>query len=128
MVLGANTSGNWYSRLLFSFKIADCTRGPKATLAGSVRQTEALGNLEGGKADCRAHTRNLKIGRPSMKLSERYIGPFTIADAVGPVAFRLDLPPSMRIHNVFHSSLLRAAATDPFPSQEQPNQPRVRLE
>lgn len=73
-------------------------------------------------------TRNLKIDRPSKKLSERYIGPFTITDAVGPVAFRLALSPSMRIHNVFHSSLLRAAATDPFPNQEQPNHPRVRLE
>jgi hypothetical protein len=38
-------------------------------------------------------------------LLKRY-GPFKITKKIGPVAYRLDLPPSMRIHNVFHIDLL----------------------
>lgn len=50
--------------------------------------------------------RNIKTTRPSDKLDYRVLGPYRIAEAISPVAFCLDLPPSMRIHNVFHVSLL----------------------
>ena len=37
------------------------------------------------------------------KLAPWYIGPFEITDRIGPVAYRLDLPPQLgRVHNVFH--------------------------
>jgi hypothetical protein len=37
------------------------------------------------------------------KLAPRYIGPYEIIEACGPVAFKLKLPPKMAaIHNVFH--------------------------
>ncbi|WMV19957.1 hypothetical protein MTR67_013342, partial [Solanum verrucosum] len=37
------------------------------------------------------------------KLSHRYVGPFEIFDCVGPVAYRLDLPPSLSgVHLVFY--------------------------
>lgn len=68
------------------------------------------------------------MNRPSKKLSEKYLGPFRISEVIGPVTCRLDLPPSMKIHNVFHTSLLRAAATDPFPSQHTTKPVHVRLE
>ncbi|MCO5581073.1 hypothetical protein L7F22_034949 [Adiantum nelumboides] len=42
-----------------------------------------------------------------VKLSNRYYGPFKITDQVNDVTFRLDLPPSWKIHNAFHVSLLR---------------------
>ncbi|MCO5571806.1 hypothetical protein L7F22_025554 [Adiantum nelumboides] len=42
-----------------------------------------------------------------VKLSNRYYGPFQIIDQVNDVIFRLDLPPSWKIHNAFHVSLLR---------------------
>ena len=49
----------------------------------------------------------LRFGRKG-KLSPRFIGPYEILDRVGPVAYRLALPPELeKIPNVFHVSMLR---------------------
>uniref|UniRef100_A0A2N9IM06 CCHC-type domain-containing protein n=1 Tax=Fagus sylvatica TaxID=28930 RepID=A0A2N9IM06_FAGSY len=48
------------------------------------------------------------------KLSPRYVGPFEILERVGPVAYKLALPPALSgIHNVFHISMLRRYVSDP---------------
>ena len=48
------------------------------------------------------------------KLSPRYIGPYEILERVGPLAYRLALPPELaRIHNVFHVRMLRRYRSDP---------------
>jgi hypothetical protein len=49
--------------------------------------------------------RNLNISR-MCKLLPKWYGPFKITKKIGPVAYQLDLPPSMRIHNMFHVDLL----------------------
>ncbi|KAL4015479.1 hypothetical protein IC575_023063 [Cucumis melo] len=48
------------------------------------------------------------------KLSPRFVGPFEILERIGPVAYRLALPPSLAaVHDVFHISMLRKYVADP---------------
>nr|CAD1820567.1 unnamed protein product [Ananas comosus var. bracteatus] len=48
------------------------------------------------------------------KLSPRYIGPYEILERVGPVAYRLALPPNLSgVQNVFHVSVFRKYIHDP---------------
>ncbi|XP_043809780.1 uncharacterized protein LOC122723089 [Manihot esculenta] len=57
--------------------------------------------------------RVLRFGKKG-KLSPRFIGPYEIIERVGPVAYRLALPPGLdKIHNVFHVSMLRRYRSDP---------------
>jgi len=42
------------------------------------------------------------------KLAPRYVGPFSITECCGPVAYRVELPPHLSaVHNIFHVSHLR---------------------
>jgi Chromo (CHRromatin Organisation MOdifier) domain len=41
------------------------------------------------------------------KIAPKREGPFEIDEVLGPVTYRLKLPESWRIHNVFHATLLR---------------------
>ena len=55
----------------------------------------------------------LRFGRRG-KLSPRYIGPYEILSKVGPVAYKLKLPPRLsRIHDIFLVSMLRKYIPDP---------------
>ncbi|KAL1548677.1 hypothetical protein AAHA92_16881 [Salvia divinorum] len=48
------------------------------------------------------------------KLKPHYVGPYEILENVGPVAYKLALPPSFgNVHNVFHVSQLRKYVFDP---------------
>ncbi|KAK9017532.1 hypothetical protein V6N11_080011 [Hibiscus sabdariffa] len=61
-----------------------------------------------------ADTKRRDIQHEKGKLSPRYIGPFEVLEKVGPVAYRLALPPEFdKIHNVFHVSMLRKYRSDP---------------
>ena len=47
--------------------------------------------------------------RSNNKLSFKVFGPFQVIQKVGPVAYKLLLPPGTAIHPVFHVSLLRSS-------------------
>jgi hypothetical protein len=44
-----------------------------------------------------------------VKLAPRYVGPFKVLECIGPrnLAYRLELPQHLRMHNVFHVSALK---------------------
>ena len=55
----------------------------------------------------------MRFGKKS-KLSPRFIGSYEVIEKVGPVAYRLALPPDLeKIHNAFHVSMLRRYRSDP---------------
>ena len=51
-------------------------------------------------------TKNITTSRPSKKLDAKRIGPHEVIKQINPNAYRLRLPYTMKIHNVFHVSLL----------------------
>src|SRR6266567_3381825 len=49
---------------------------------------------------------NLNIRMPFRSLSPQRYGPYQVLKQISPVTYHLKLPPSLRIHNVFHVNLL----------------------
>ena len=64
--------------------------------------------------------RNLSIAG-NCKLSPKRYGPFKVTQKISPMAMRLALPQSMKIHNVFHTDLLL-----PYKETEQYGMPFTR--
>ena len=70
---------------------------------------------------------HVKTARPSKKLEARFSGPFKIVSKVGSHAYRLELPPSMRNHPVFHVSKLRPFSPPAFENQLEPPPPPIEV-
>ncbi len=69
--------------------------------------------------------KNIRTDRPAKKLDAKH-AKFMVMGVVGSHSYRLDTP--LRIHNMFHSKLLRLASYDPLTSQVQDDtQPQPRL-
>ncbi|CAJ0929529.1 unnamed protein product [Ranitomeya imitator] len=60
----------------------------------------------------------MKVSSPKFK--PRFIGPYKISEVINPVSFRLALPASFAIHNVFHRSLLQRYVAPVVPSVDPP--------
>ena len=50
--------------------------------------------------------KNLHLHYPTKKLAPKWEGPFNISQVISPVAYRLHLLLTWKIHNVFYTSLL----------------------
>ena len=76
------------------------------------RRTEEPNLKEG--TEVLLSTKNIQWMRPgARKLLPLWIGPFKVVQKVGRVAYKLDLPPEMRMHNVFHVNLLKCFIAGP---------------
>jgi len=67
--------------------------------------------------------------RPLRKLQSKFVGPYIISSVISPTAYKLDLPASMRVHPVFHISLLRRyhPAPQEFASRVQAPPPPIEI-
>ena len=77
--------------------------------------------------------KNIKTMRPSKKLDHTKLGPFKVKKVLGPVTFELDLLKTMRIHPVFHKSLLEPchnpnAMPGPIEIDEETQEPEWEVE
>jgi Chromo (CHRromatin Organisation MOdifier) domain len=58
-------------------------------------------------------TKNLRLKTEKpRKLWPRFVGPYKIVARIGPVAYKLQMPNSVKIHNVFHVSMLHKFRSD----------------
>ena len=73
-------------------------------------------------------SKNIAVTRPSRKLSAKRLGPYPIEKIIGPNAVKLSLPPSMKIHPVFHVSLLEPKKKSQIYSRTNPPPPPVEIE
>ena len=55
---------------------------------------------------------SLRLGKHK-KLAYRYCGPFKVTKRIGEQPYKLELPPHLHVHNVFHISLLKLYIVDP---------------
>ncbi|QRW23181.1 Retrotransposable element Tf2 protein [Rhizoctonia solani] len=56
--------------------------------------------------------KNINLKTLSPKLTEQRLGPFKVIEKISDQAYRLELPPTMRIHNVFYVGLLSKVKRD----------------
>jgi Chromo (CHRromatin Organisation MOdifier) domain len=74
--------------------------------------------------------KNITTTRPSTKLDFERLSPYKILDVVGEskMAFKPNLPCSMKIHPVFHASLIDPRHANTIPGRTQPPPPAVTVE
>ncbi|MBW0561328.1 hypothetical protein O181_101043 [Austropuccinia psidii MF-1] len=74
-------------------------------------------------------SKNIKSTRPTKKLSERWLGPFSILKKVSTHAYHLKLPSQWKsIHPVFHISLLEPVKTSTIPNRHKEPPPPIIIE
>lgn len=73
-------------------------------------------------------SRNMKTKRPSKKLDHKKIGPVKILKKIGTRAYRVELPPTIQVHNVFHVSMMEPYRKSKVPGRHQSPPPPEEVE
>jgi hypothetical protein len=71
--------------------------------------------------------RNVTTTAPTKKLADRRLGPFKIVEKISDLNYKLKLPKSMKIHPVFHVSLLYPVTPDTIPGRFKPPPPPIEV-
>jgi hypothetical protein len=104
--------------------VNDFVRSQSEALILAKESLAAAQERQATAADTRRRDHDFKVGdqvllslenitlpadrtRTSQKLLARFAGPHTIVEQLSPVSFRLNLPPTMNIHPVFHVDRFR---------------------
>ena len=64
------------------------------------------------------NTEHLPSVRQSRKLEKKFYGPYQIVKKVGQLAYRIKIPTSWRVYNVFNESLLKQYHTPHYANQK----------
>ena len=70
-------------------------------------------------------TAQADVQRPLKKFRPKFIGPYPISAVISSTAYRLTLPHTLKIHPVFHISLLKRHNPNSFPNRQQDPPPPV---
>ncbi|TPX39056.1 hypothetical protein SeLEV6574_g07443 [Synchytrium endobioticum] len=73
-------------------------------------------------------TKNVRTERPTKKLEYRWMGPCRVKKQISSVNYEVELPSNLRIHNVFHVSLLKPYIQPSDPSRKVSKPPPIRIE
>ncbi|TPX32104.1 hypothetical protein SeMB42_g07648 [Synchytrium endobioticum] len=72
-------------------------------------------------------TKNVRTERPTKKLDYTWMGPYYIKRKINQVAYEVELPSSLHIHPVFHTSLLKRYIRPKEKERQLPKPPPIRL-
>jgi hypothetical protein len=120
----------------FVTKMADILEVLRTNLSSARAQQETSANANRSPAPAYRvgdlvflDTRNLTTNRPMKKLDHKFIGPFKVSKVVNSHAYQIKRPFEHELmHDVFHTSLLRPAPTNPLPGQTNPPPPPISID
>ncbi|TPX48045.1 hypothetical protein SeLEV6574_g02282 [Synchytrium endobioticum] len=79
------------------------------------------------KDEVMVSTKNVRTERPTKKLDYKWMGPYLIKRKINNVAYEVELPRNIRIHPVFHVSLLKRYIRPTDLSRQLPKPPPIQV-